>query len=592
MPRGRLFWQLYLSYLLITLGVIAGVSLYVRHAVYEFHERRIRQQLEAQAHLAEDGVEHLLEAGRTEALQQSALALQRKAGARFTVILPDGTVVGDSHEDPARMANHANRPEIRRALGGEVGAVTRPSDTLKRRMMYVAVPIRTGDEFLGVIRTALPVGGIEETLGPVYARILFVAVLVAVLAAAASLILSRYITGPLEELQKGAERFARGELGHKLPLAGPAETAALAGAMNLMASRLDERVRTVLEQRNELEAVLGSMKEGVIAFDRDQCVLSVNPAAARLLDVDAGKAVGRPVQEVVRNPQLQTFVAQTLAAENTVEGDITIPVGDQERFVQARGVPLLDADGAAVGTLLVLNDVTRLRRLEKVRREFVANVSHELRTPITAIKGFSETLLEQEEEQDAGMRRRYLEIVARQADRLQSLFDDLLTLSRTERQAERGEISLAKGPIWPVVESAVVACRPKAKDKGIAIEVDCPEGIAARINVALLEQAVFNLLDNAVSYSPAESRVEVAVARKGGEVSISVRDNGVGIARQHLPRLFERFYRADAGRDRKSGGTGLGLAIVKHIAHAHGGRVTVDSALGRGSTFTIYLPAD
>ncbi len=588
MPRGKPFWQIYPPFLLITLGAIVAVSLYVRHVVYDFHEQRIRQELEARARLAGDCSERQLAAGRIDEVQQMARAMGEKANARFTIILPDGVVVGDSDEDPAVMDNHANRPEIRRALGGETGAVTRPSPTLKRRLMYVAVPIESEDEFLGVMRTALPVGGIENALRPVYAEILFVAVIVALLAAGASFVLSRRIAGPLEELQRGATRFAEGAFDRKLPLSGPPEVAALADAMNLMASRLDERIRTVLEQRNEMEAVLDSMKEGVMAFDQDQCVLSVNPAGARLLDVDPEKAVGRRVQEVVRNPQLQTFVARALASKGMVEDDITLPGQEQERFLQARAVPLLDADGENQGTLLVLNDVTRLRRLENVRREFVANVSHELRTPITAIKGFSETLLEQG--QDADTRGRYLQIIARQSDRLQSLFDDLLTLSQTERQAERGEISLEQAPVWPVVESAVVACRRAAREKGIDVEADCPEEIEARINPALLEQAVYNLLENAVNYSPPESHVQVAVTGQDDEVSISVSDDGPGIARRHLPRLFERFYRADGGRDRKSGGTGLGLAIVKHIAHAHGGRVTVDSTPGRGSTFTIYLP--
>ena len=291
---------------------------------------------------------------------------------------------------------------------------------------------------------------------------------------------------------------------------------------------------------------------------------------------------------MVRKADLLRFVARTLSGKAPVEGDIVLR-DESERFLQAHGTVLRDTRAQDIGALIVLNDVTRLRRLENIRRDFVANVSHELKTPVTAIKGSVETLLDGalQKPQDA---RRFLEIVARQADRLNAIIDDLLALSRIEQEAERHEIPLQRGRLGEVLRGALQACEVGAAAKSIRIECSCPESLQARINPPLLEQAMVNLIDNAVKYSRPDSEVLVEALREGGEVLIRVRDHGSGIGAEHLPRLFERFYRVDKARSRKAGGTGLGLAIVKHIVQAHSGRIAVTSVPGKGSTFTVYLP--
>jgi two-component system phosphate regulon sensor histidine kinase PhoR len=588
--RRRLLWQLYASYLLITLGALAAVLWYGSEVLQGFQRAQTQDALEARARLAVPQVAGPLRAGDAAAVNALCAELRRQGDARFTVMMPDGTVLGDSDEDPARMENHAQRPEMAAALDGRLGVDVRHSVTLQQDMMYVAVPVRDGDRVIGVARAALPLAGLQEALHHVYRHAALVVVAIGLLAAIVSLLVSRWIARPLVELQRGAERFAQGNLEHKVPLPDSAELAALADAMNTMAAHLGQRIDAVERQRNELEAILGSMAEGVVAVDTEQHVLSMNAAAGELLDCDPARAVGRSIQEVVRNPGLHNIMARAQAAEGRIEGDLTVAAAEGDRFLQARATILRDPEGAAAGTLLVLNDVTRLRRLESLRREFVANVSHELRTPITVIKGFAETLVELGDE-DPVKARRFLDIIAGQADRLQTLFDDLLILSRTEQQTERGEIVLKEGPVADLVESAVELCRARAADKGVTIEAHCAEDVTARVSASLLEQAVFNLVDNAVRYSPGGTLVTVEVARAEREVTISVRDQGIGIAPEHLPRIFERFYRVDNGRDRKTGGTGLGLAIVKHVVQAHGGRVTVQSTPGKGSTFTIHLPA-
>jgi two-component system phosphate regulon sensor histidine kinase PhoR len=328
------------------------------------------------------------------------------------------------------------------------------------------------------------------------------------------------------------------------------------------------------------------MSEGVIALDADQKVITLNHAAARLLGVTPEDAHQRSIQDLVQDPSLRWFINRTLFVPEPGEEELAVHNG--KILLQAHGTPLKNGAGLALGTLIVLHDVTQFRRLERTRRDFVANVSHELKTPITSIKGFVESLLAGAwQEPDNALN--FLRIIARQTDRLNEIINDLLSLSRLEQDVERGQIFLAPERLKVVLEEALQVCRPKAAAKNIQVILKCPDDLRARINPPLLEQAVVNLVDNAVKYSPENSLVQVEAEPAGPDAVIRVRDQGPGIDQEHLPRLFERFYRVDPGRSRKLGGTGLGLAIVKHIAQAHGGKVTVASIPGKGSTFTLHL---
>ncbi len=368
--------------------------------------------------------------------------------------------------------------------------------------------------------------------------------------------------------------------------------ATLAAAMDRMAELLDEKIEAIVTQRNQLETVFSSMVEAVIAIDTEERVISINAAAAELFGVERKAAPGKIVQQIVRNVQLQQHISRTLAARESVVDEIVLQDENGDRFLQTNVVILGNGAGENVGVLVVMNDVTKIRRLENVRRDFVANVSHELRTPITSIRGYVETLLDGalDIREDAV---RFLEIVLHQSERLSTIIDDLLALSKIEEEAKRGAIPLTTGPLRPVLEAAVQTCRLQADQAGIALVIDCPEEIMAEMNATLLEQAVLNLLVNAITYSRqgGEVKVEAAVGKAAqvGKVRIVVRDNGIGIAKEHLPRLFERFYRSDKARSRAHGGSGLGLAIVKHIAEAHDGEVEAKSMEGKGSEFTLII---
>ncbi len=588
MKRKRLLWQIYPSYLLITLLSLSAVTWYGSRSLRHFYIERTATDLEARAHFMSKHI------SRQSALQNSAEldALCKELGmetaTRITVILPSGKVIGDSDETSDVMDNHVDRPEIKEALAGQTGMSTRYSYTLEKNMMYLALPIMDNGTVAAVVRTSIPVTRIDRVLRTIYLRIASGGLAIALLAAVITLMISRRISRPLEDMRAGAEHFAEGDLEYRLQVPDVREMASLAEAMNEMAAQLDARVRTILHQRNEQQTVLSSMVEALLAVDAEERLININPAAARLFGVDIEAAGGRTLQEVVRNTELQEFIKQALNSSESIEGEIILR-NEEEKFLQARGTMLRDAHGNGIGAIVVLSDMTDLRRLERIRRDFVANVSHELKTPITSIKGFVETLIDGAIH-DAEDAQRFLKIIAKQADRLDAIIDDLLSLAKIEEEAGKERIPLARTGLAAALKDAVLDCEPKAVEKEIGIDLDCSDDIFANSDPQLIEQAVVNLIDNAVKYSDPGSRVAVNATRDETEVRVSVRDEGCGIEEEHLPRLFERFYRVEKARSRELGGTGLGLAIVKHIAQAHGGHVSVESEPGKGSVFTIHLP--
>lgn len=587
MRSSRLLWQLIPSFLLLSLLPLALATAFASRAIRSFYIDRTVADLTAKAQLVEAELPRLLAVEgdtRAELIREVAA----RAAARLTIVAADGTVLADSEQDAAKMDNHAVRPEVAEALSGAVGHAIRYSRTVRRNMLYLAVPARRGSG-AAVVRAATPLVELDVSVQQIRDQLLIYAVLIGFVATCLGVILARRISRPLEVMRKVADHYAQGQFGRRLPMTGAAEIDALAVALNEMAARLDERVRAVLQQRNELEAVLGSMVEGVLAIDRDARILRLNPAAAELFGVEAKAVQGRMVHEVLRNVDLQRFADRALAGDGPVEGEITVRSSGEPTELQAQGSPLLDGQGEAIGALIVLNNVTRLKRLENIRRDFVANVSHELRTPVTTIKGFIETLLDGGDH-DVADQRRFLETVLRHAERLNAIIEDLLTLSRIEQEAEHHQVEVADIRIERVLQQAVQACELRAAEKSVTVELQAPPE-TWRANAALLEEAVVNLIDNAIKYSEPGSTVQVEARTTGPTHRIQVTDHGHGIAAEHLPRLFERFYRVDKARSRNLGGTGLGLAIVKHIVGAHGGRVEVESQLGQGSTFTIELPS-
>ncbi|MHC5083437.1 MAG: sensor histidine kinase [Planctomycetota bacterium] len=588
--KRRLLWQLFPAFIIITVLGLSVISWNVSRILKTFYYQEKKVQLEQNAGLGLDFVSALIGAEDIAPLQAACLRLGETAKIRYTVIDLQGKVLGDSEESPEKMVNHFDRPEFQAALAGRTGSDLRPSQTLQQDMMYVAIPILRDGQVVSVLRTAVAMTELQTTLHSVYAEIARYGFVTAIILSIVSLGFSWKISRPLVRLRQGAERFARGDLTHRLEIPKSREIAELADSMNLMAAQLNERIRTIVQQKNQQQAVLSSMIEGVIAIGTEGKVMSVNTAAAEMLQSAVTEVSGRTVEEVVRNTELQTFIAQALQSTDPVEGQMVLHENSQsEQYLKAYGTTLLDDQGQTIGAVVVLNDVTRIRKLQQVRRDFVANVSHELKTPVTSIKGFIETL------QDGAMNKpedadRFLGIIARQTDRLNSIIDDLLALSRIEQKSQGSRFEMEISRIKPILTAAAGICHIKAREKKIEVQIDCVDDLQGRINASLIEQAVVNLIDNAVKYSDAGTSVRVEGVKDADSLRIAVTDAGCGIEAEHLPRLFERFYRVDKARSRTLGGTGLGLAIVKHIAQAHKGQVVVQSTPEQGSTFTIILP--
>lgn len=590
MRRRKLLWHLFPSYLLITVIAVTAVSWYSYVALRDLYLEETAAALTAHARLLEERTRALIAGSEEERLDALTEELGRAVSTRITVVAPDGRVLADSDRDPSVMDNHGDRPEVVEAMTGKVGRSTRYSFTLEKNMMYVAVPVLSDNEIGGVVRVALPLTAVQAQLRALRGRIAIAAVLLLVVAAVVSLTVSRRIAYPLQQMERGARRFAKGDLEHTIPVPHSAEFASLAESLNTMATELDERMHTVVQQKAEQEAVFTGMTEGVVAVDRGERIITLNRAAARMFGIEADAARGRAMQEIIRSTGFHEIAAAALDGEGPIERQMAVGAPD-ERTLEAHAAPLRNDDLEISGAVIVLNDVTKLRRLENVRKDFVANVSHELRTPITSIKGFVETL-RGDLDGDADQNRRFLEIIGKHVDRLDAIIEDLLYLSRIEEDTEQTSIVLEHHPVADLLKQSIDSCGPAAAQKNVEVRLSADESLKARVNRQLIEHAVANLLDNAIKYSDTGGVVDVEASGDGGEVVISVRDRGAGIAEEHQSRIFERFYQVDKSRSREMGGTGLGLSIAKHIVRAHGGTIEVQSALNQGSTFSIRLPAN
>jgi len=517
--------------------------------------------------------------------------MQRDIGDRALLL-------ADSNENPTQMDNHGTRPEIRTAMDGTVGASLRFSKTLNQNMLYVAIPLHSDNPQDGVLRLSVPATTLDSVLSAIHRKILLGALFIALAAGALSYFLARRISRPLEEMRRGAERLAGGKTNQPIVMRETnvsKEMAELARSLNHMAEQINKRINIIDQQRNELEAVFTSMTDGVLAIGTDHQIIRINKAAARLFSIDGQDVRNKPFEGVLRNRVLQQFISQALDSETVAEQDLVLIENGRRITLRTHAVPLYDGAEKRMGSLVIMNNLTRINQLENMRQDFVANVSHELKTPITAIRGYVETLLDGalKQPEDA---ERFLRIIDRQGTRLDAIVDDLLTLARIEDKAVKNAIVLQQEKIRPILEAAVQTCMVQARKKDITINLKCPSSLEGAANKPMLEQAIINLLTNAVTYSPEEGTVNLWAEQqttKGRKIiRISLQDQGPGIAAEHQERIFERFYRCDKARSREHGGTGLGLAIVKHISESHRGTVEVESALGRGSTFTLILPGD
>jgi two-component system phosphate regulon sensor histidine kinase PhoR len=576
--------RLFLSSLALIGIALTAAELYLSHALESDLTARISSDLITRAKLVARRV--AADPAGVNNADADALAdqLGRDAGARVTLLRLDGTVAGDSEVEAGRLSgleNHADRPEVLQALDSGQGSSVRDSATVGTRMMYTAVPIMRDGTMTGVARIALPLTEVNDAIDNTRKTLVVAAVFALLIAALVSYSAAEFMSRRLRDLTAAARRMAAGDLAVRTRADGYDEIVALGAALNHLAESLSRTLGELRAERDLLTGILFSMNEGVLVVGADGQIVLSNPALRAMLLV-GGDAIGKSVLQVIRNADLNQML-EGAGRGSPSEAEVEL-AGLRPRRVLVRAVPLQDAPG---GVLAVFVDVTELRRLESVRRDFVANASHELRSPLTTVRAAAETLSGIHDDPRAS--KRFIELIQRNAERLSSLIDDLLELSRIESRELR--LAPERLELSAVLDRVLAQYAHRAQVKRIVLHHDVNELCAVRADRRGLDHVLGNLVDNALKYCPADARVEVTGTREGEMVVVSVTDSGPGIPSEHLPRLFERFYRVDAGRSRELGGTGLGLSIVKHLVEAMGGAVDVESRVGRGSTFSFTLPA-
>jgi len=578
-------WFLGLCILLILLLVVVTVCLNL--TLPSHLERNLQADLERNAVMARAVFATELARDRT-GIDRLARELSDETRLWITVMDANGKILGESHPPPGQpglIENQLQRPEVQDAMRHEIGASRRHSDTINADMLYVAVAVRNGGALLGIVRVASPVQPVAATVSRVRRTVGSASLVVGLAAVPFLFWMTRRVTRPIQQMNEAAGRIARGEFPNTIRAEARGELGVLAATFNEMSSQLQTRLRELGEEKAELAAVLASMTEGVLVVDAGEKIRMMNNAFGRQFQLGK-EAIGHTVLETMRSVPLQQLISAT-SQDGGFRGHEIQFLNPSERIFDVSAACLRGRDGAHQGTVVVFHDITRIKQLENVRKEFVANVSHELRTPLAIIKGYVETLLDGEPVAPPDAEQ-FLRTIQRHSRRLEALIEDLLTISALESQQVRLDVGPASLRSIASAVSEELSAQAKAKSIGVAIEIaeDAPQ---VRADAQRLHQVLFNLLDNAVKYTQAGGQVRIFAKDGAEEIEVCVADNGSGIAPEHLPRIFERFYRADKARSRELGGTGLGLSIVKHIVQAHGGRVWAESELGQGSTIHFTL---
>jgi two-component system, OmpR family, phosphate regulon sensor histidine kinase PhoR len=574
----KLLWSAFLLIATSLLVLDFYLTRYTAHRVVE----SAKQELAAEARILAGEFTGVPAAG----LEHWSLEAGSRAQARVTVINPQGVVLADSQHDPETMENHANRPEIRQAYAGEVGSSIRHSATLNRDLCYLAMPVSYGGQPGYVLRLAVPLEDLDAATRAVHLRILEASLAAALVTLVMAYFFSRSFTERIDRLRNFAENLVETRPSANTLPAGDDELGALGRSLNRTAAQLREFVDRLSLESARREAILSSMVEGVLAVDGGLRVTFCNDSFARL--IGAGKPIPErvPLVELVRDPGLLEMISAVLKSGQSLKQRLQLPAGEGRSF-EVQIAALGAASGR--GAIAILHDITDLERLERVRKDFVANVSHELRTPLTAIRGYAETLLEGALE-DNENNRRFVEIIRAHAIRLSNIAADLLVLSELESGAAPAEPERVS--VRAAVQSALRTVESEARVRGVTLVSNELQDVEVRADRVRLEQALVNLLDNAVKFNRPGGEVSVESCRTAdGHARIAIADTGIGIPSEDLSRIFERFYRVDKARSREVGGTGLGLSIVKHIVERMNGSVEVESKLGKGSTFALRLPA-
>jgi two-component system phosphate regulon sensor histidine kinase PhoR len=577
--------------------VTAGIALFIAGAVGFFLVRSLvmadaDETLLAKAHIVAETFRPLLadSAPKGERIAREGDRLGREIGTRITVVLPDGTVVADSAVGATGvpgMENHAFHPEIRDALAGTTGVSLRRSITAREEQRYAALPIAIGGSIVGAARASVPAATLSRRLWQITGIIWGTGVIALLLILGGTAVMARRVTGPLTEMQAAAKEMGAGDLARRVQVRTGDELEEMANAMNRMASHLADTIGQLDAGKARLETLLANLDDGVIVIAADRSVRMMNREAGKIFDASETMGAGRPYPEVIRHPRTLAFIDGWMKGEEPKPRDLAVVTRQGSRAVRCSGTTVRYPGESDADILLTLRDVTEERRLSQIKSDFVSNASHELRTPLTNIRGYLEAIQDAVRE-GAAPESSFIDVALGNALRMERLIDDLLELSRAESGAvplEKEDISLSS-----FLSRVADQHRSSAKQAGKTLEVEAVDG-AFRADLRKLALALSNLVDNALKYGKERGRVTLSGRIEGDTCLLEVADDGPGISPEHLPRIFERFYRADRGRSRELGGTGLGLSITKHIVESHGGILRVESRIGVGTRFFIRIPA-
>jgi two-component system phosphate regulon sensor histidine kinase PhoR len=576
-------WRITLSFVLLVIISMTILGIFLTNHVRSSQLESLRSELENEARIvAQVSLPVIVEKDAVEELESLVDELGKQIEARITIIALDGTVLGDSEEDASSMENHATRPEFIDAFSTGFGESTRYSTTLGFEMMYVAVPVSSQDNILGAVRVSLPLTTVESLVNDVIVTLIIAIVLAVLLVILALWLIARLLTRPIRVVADASRKIAMGELDQKIPVIGEDESRELAAAFNQMSAKLKETVETISDDRARLSSVLDNMADGVIMTDREGSIVLANRTINEIFQTSSESLLDKPIIETMRDHEINEILKSCL--EENKEYVAQFESIMSRRFIRAIAIPI--AGTKFSGALLLFQDLTELTGLQTMRRELIGNISHEFRTPLAGIKAMVETL-EESAINDKDAARDFLSRINSEVDRLTQLVTELTELSRIE--TGKTELELEPLDLGPIIAGVITELEPQAKRKGVSIINKSGGNLPpANADKERIRQVVVNLLHNAIKFTGSGREITVTTRVDDDSVTVNIADTGIGIARDDLPHIFERFYKAD--RSRAGGGTGMGLAIAKHIIEAHGGSIKAQSEEGKGSTFSFSLP--
>jgi len=577
-------WRIAIWFTLLAIVSMTALGIYLTNSVRTSELRNLRSELENEAIItAEASISSFGEQNELSDLDILAKKLGNQIGARVTIIAKDGTVLGDSQENPLNMENHAKRPEVQDALASGLGESTRYSTTIGEKMMYVAVPIIEKDEVLDIARVALPLTRVESSVNRIIISIVIAMVIAAILVIIAAWLIARMTTRPIRELTRGSQKIASGEFGHRITVGTKDESGQLANAFNEMSLNLKRLVETISEDRAKLMIILDNMADGVILTDIEGNIVLTNKAVQKLFRIRDENAKTKPLIEVIREHELNDILKSCL--ETGQEQIVQFDSGISNKFLRAIAI-LVDQERQG-GALVLVQDLTELKNLQTMRREMVGNISHEFRTPLAGIKAMVETLQDGATD-DREAAKDFLSRIEAEVDRMTQLVAELAELSRIE--TGKAELKLEPMNLNSLVEEVTAQLKPQAERQNLTLEMALADDLpTTSADKARIRQVLVNLFHNAIKFNRPGGSIKTITRYSEGSVVVEVTDTGIGIAKDDLPQIFERFFKAD--KSRAGQGTGMGLAIAKHIVEAHGGKIWVQSEEEKGSTFSFSIPS-